>query len=143
MYGSLDISVSGMVAQRTRLNTIAANLANADTILDAQERPEAFRRRYVALRPGDPSAGSAAGRTLGVHASEIRLDDSEPRKKWEPNSPYAKPPGHPDAGYVYYPNIDSVTERVNALEAQRAYEANVVAAEATKSMMAQALRLVA
>ncbi|MEO1128909.1 MAG: flagellar basal body rod C-terminal domain-containing protein, partial [Planctomycetota bacterium] len=79
----------------------------------------------------------------GVHVREILLDDSEPRKVWDPTHPYAKPEGHVDAGYVYKPNVDRVTETINGLEAQRAYEANVQAAEATKSMVAQALRLIA
>lgn len=143
MYGSLDISVSGMVAQRTRMNAIAANIANKDAILNAEGEPVPFQRRIAAFMPGDPGASTREGRALGVHVSEIALDESEPRKVWAPKSPYAKPAGHPDAGYVYYPNIDPMTEMINALEAQRAYEANVVAGEATKSMMAQALRLIA
>lgn len=143
MYGTLDVSVSGMVAQRTRMNAIAANLANRDTILDAQSNPEAFRRRIPIFAAGDPSSSTAEGRTRGVHVRDILTDDGEPRKVWDPSNPFAKPEGHPDHGYVYYPNIDPVTEQVNALEAQRAYEANVVAAEATKSFTAQALRLLA
>jgi flagellar basal-body rod protein FlgC len=142
MYGSLDISVSGMIAQRTRLNTIAANLANQNTILDANGEPNPYQRRATIFVPGDPDASSNTGRNLGVHVAEITLDDAPFRKKYEPGSPYAKPDGHPDAGYVYYPNVDPVTEQVNAMEAQRAYQANVIAAEAAKSLMAQALRLI-
>ncbi|MCA9310348.1 MAG: flagellar basal body rod protein FlgC [Phycisphaerales bacterium] len=143
MNGSLDISVSGMIAQRTRLNTIAANIANQDAIADAAGNPNPFRRRIPIFRPGNPDALTAAGRSLGVHVAEIDLDESEFRKKWDPSNPYARPEGTPDAGYVYYPNIDPVTEQVNAMEAVRAYEANVRAAEATKTMLAQALRLIA
>ena len=77
----------------------------------------------------------------GVHVSSIELDQSELSKRWEPTSPYAQPPGTPDAGYVYYPNIDPATEMVDGLDAQRAYEANIAAAEATKAIVAQALRL--
>lgn len=149
MYGSLDISVGGMVAQRTRLTTIATNIANSNTILDAQENPEAFRRRIPVFMEGDPSSRVAlegnrrfAGGGAGVHVHEIMLDDAPPRRVHDPSNPFAKPEGHPDAGYVYYPNIDTVTEQVNALDAQRAYEANVMVAEATKSMVAQALRLI-
>ena len=143
MYGALDISVSGMVAQRTRLETIAANIANADAILDPNGDPNAFRRRIAILMPGDPTAKSAAGRANGVHISQILLDQSDFKKKYEPDSPYAQPEGSPDAGYVYYPNIDPATEQVSAMEAMRAYEANVVAAEATKTITAQALRMIA
>jgi flagellar basal-body rod protein FlgC len=143
VYGNLDISVSGMVAQRTRINTIAANIANIDAIVNDKGEAVPYQRRIAAFMPGDPSASSAEGREFGVHVGEIAIDDSEPRKVWAPTSPYAKPPGHPDAGYVYYPNIDPMTEMINGLEAQRAYEANVAAAEATKAMMAQALRMIA
>lgn len=143
MYGTLDISVSGMVAQRTRINTIAANIANIDAILNDKGEAVPYQRRIAAFMPGDPSASTSEGRELGVHIGEIAIDDSEPRKVWDPTSPYARPQGEPDAGYVYYPNIDPMTEMIDGLEAQRAYEANIAAAEATKSMMAQALRLIA
>ncbi len=143
MYGGLDVSVSGMVAQRTRINTIAANIANQRTILNENGEPVPYRRRIAAFMPGDPTASTRDGRAYGVHVNRILLDESEPRKVWDPDNPYARPPGDPDAGYVYYPSIDPVTEQINALEAQRAYEANVMAAEATKSMVAQALRLIA
>ncbi|MDX2114371.1 MAG: flagellar basal body rod protein FlgC [Planctomycetota bacterium] len=143
MYGVLDISVSGMVAQRVRMDTIAANLANRDTILDAEGNPNPFRRRSVIFTPGDPDATSDRARQLGVHVSAIEEDQGDFRKVWDPDSPYARPVGTPDAGYVYFPNVDSVTENINAVDAVRAYEANVAAAEATKSMLAQALRLIA
>lgn len=142
MYGTLDISVSGMVAQRVRMDTIASNLANRDTILDAEGNPNPFRRRIAVFEAGNPAAMEERGRSLGVHVAEIALDPGDFRKEYDPESPYAQKDG-PDAGYVYYPNIDPVTENVNAIETVRAYEANVAAAEATKTMLAQALRLLA
>ncbi len=141
MYGNLDVSVSGLVAQRTRLNTIAANIANRDAILDADGNYNPYRRRFTVFEAGNPSATTEQGKAQGVHVSSIELDESELLKRWEPDSPYAQPPGTPDAGYVYYPNIDSATEMVDGLDAQRAYEANIAAAEATKAIVAQALRL--
>jgi flagellar basal-body rod protein FlgC len=143
MYGSLDISVSGMVAQRTRLETIAANLANRDAAFDAAGNPNPFRRRIALLAPGDPAAKTRSGRALGAHVKQIVNDMGEFRKVYDPTHPAAKPEGHPDAGYVELPNIDPVTEQVNSMEAQRAYEANLAAAEATKAMVAQALRILA
>lgn len=143
MYGALDISVSGMVAQRVRMDTIASNIANRDAILDAGGAPNPYRRRIAVFEPGDPAASTERGRSFGVHVASIGLDDGDFRKEWDPGNPFAKPNGHPDAGYVYYPNVDPVTESVNAVDAVRAYEANVAAAEATKAMLAQALRLLA
>ena len=142
MYGSLDISVSGMIAQRTRLNAIASNLANRGTILDSAGQPNPYQRRFTVFQPGDPSASSRSGQALGVHVSSIELDEAEPKKRYEPGSPYARPAGTPDAGYVYYPNVDPITEQIDAIDAQRAYEANVQAAEVAKSMMGQALRMI-
>lgn len=137
MYGSLDISTSGMIAQRTRLEAIAANIANRDTILDASGRNNPFQRRVVNFSAGDPSARTPSGKALGVHVSSIEGEAGfEPR--YEPSNPYA------DAdGIVKYPNVNVVFEQLNAYEAQRAYEANVVVAEASKTMLAQALRLLA
>ena len=80
----------------------------------------------------------ASGSSEGVHVQKILLDQSPFRKAYEP--------GHPNAdaqGYVEYPNIDSSMEMVNALEASRAYEANITAAEAAKTMMQSSLRLIA
>lgn len=141
MYGALDISVSGMIAQRTRMDVIAANIANSEATRDAKGNLSPYKRRTVHLAPGDPAARNPAGRALGVHVAEIGQSDSV-RKRWDPNSPDAQQQG-PDTGFVLLPDVDSTTEQVNSLVAQRAYEANIAAAEAAKSMMAQALRLIA
>lgn len=132
---SLDISASALVAQRVRMDTVAANMANAFTTRNAEGRAEPYRRRFVIFAPGDPRRGPDAA---GVHVARIEVDDSPPRLRWEP--------GHPDAdanGYVRYPNVDISTEMINALEAARAYEANVTAMQVTKSMLTSALRLLA
>lgn len=138
MYGALDISTSGMVAQRERMAVISANIANANTMLRSDGGYEPYRRRAVTFAPGDPSAQSAGGRALGVHVASIEIDDAPFERRYRPDSPFA------DAeGYVQVPNINPAVEQINAMEAARAYEANVVAAETTKTMMAQALRLLA
>ncbi|MFG0330963.1 MAG: flagellar basal body rod protein FlgC [Phycisphaerales bacterium] len=132
MYGLLDVSASGLVANRTRLTVSTANLANRDSIVGADGEYNPYRRRFAVLAPGDPVSGNADG----VHVSSIEIDEGPLRKKYEPWSRFA------DAdGYVGYPDIDPTAETVNAMEAMRAYEANVMAAEATKSMMSMALRL--
>ena len=143
MYGSLDISTSGMIAQRTRLAVIQANIANKNTILDSNNNVNPYRRRIAYFAPGDPTATTAEGRKFGVHVASIEADQTPLRpKQYDPTSPYAYKSG-PYKDYVADTNINTVVEQVNAMEASRAYEANAVAAEATKSMMAQALRLLA
>lgn len=134
MYGTLDISTSALVAHRTRLDVISANIANANTIFNADGEHEPFQRRIAMLAQGDPDRGEA----MGVHVAAIELDQSQPRLVYEPGSPYANADG-----YVAYPNIDTVTEQVNAMEAARAYEANIAAIEATKSMISVALQVLA
>lgn len=134
MFGALNTSTSALVAQRTRMETIAANMANANSIYDAQGNYAPYRRRIPVFAAGDPSTGS----DRGVHVQKIMLDDAPLRKVLEPGNPHAD-----SEGYVYYPNIDSTVEKISALEASRAYEANITAAEATKSMMQASLRLLA
>lgn len=134
MFGSLDISTSALVAQRTRLQVISANMASKDAITDAQGNYAPYRRRVPVFATGDPATGS----NQGVHVREIALDQSPLKAEYEPWSKFAD-----DAGYVHYPNVDSSIEMVNALEASRAYEANITAAETTKSMLRNSLRLLA
>lgn len=137
MYGALDIATSGLIAQRTRLEAITTNIANKDTFLDAAGQNNPFQRRVVFFAPGDPAAPTATGQALGVHVATIEQEPGfEPR--YDPTNPYAD-----ESGYVKYPAINSTFEQLNAYEAQRAYEANIAAAEASKAMMAQALRLIA
>ena len=134
MYGALDISTSGLIAQRTRLTISSLNIANRQTILNADGEYEPFQRRIALLASGDPSSGS----TEGVHVAAIALDDAPPVPKYEPGSPFAD-----KDGYVSYPNISPVIEQLNAMEAMRSYEANIAAVEATKSMMSVALEMLA
>jgi flagellar basal-body rod protein FlgC len=142
MYGALDISTSGMIAQRARIEAAAANIANADTILDAQGKVNPYRARIVHFSPGDPGSRSADGRAKGVHVAAIEEDQSPYNLRWDPDSPYAFDSG-PNTGYVPMPNVNTVWEQINAMEAARSYEANVMAAEATKAITAQSLRLIA
>ncbi len=134
MFGSLDISVSALVAHRTRLDAISANIAGKDAIVDETGANSPFRRRVPIFAVGDPSTGNAAG----VHVREI-LEQPAFRRVYDPDHPLA------DAATGTYlaPEISEAMEMVSALEASRAYEANITVVEATKSMMNTALRLLA
>jgi flagellar basal-body rod protein FlgC len=137
MFDTLDISASGLQAQRLRMDTIAANIANLNTTRDASGRPIPYRRRFAVFSPGLAGRGPDAQKP-GVHVGAIKQDPSPFQKRFQP--------GHPDAGpdgMVLYPNIDLSVEFVNALEASRAYEANVTTMDVTKSMMNATLRLLA
>ncbi|MEX0715951.1 MAG: flagellar basal body rod protein FlgC [Planctomycetaceae bacterium] len=141
MYRSLDISTSGLVAQRQRMNTIAGNIANLHTTRGPNGEPAPFQRRLIrfqaekvdgSTRLDGTSSSGGAGVTY-----RVEVDSEPPPRK-------VHDPGHPDAdkdGYVAYPNVNLVTEFVNALEAGRAYEANVAAIEMSKQMAQLALRI--
>ncbi len=131
MFGTLDISTSGLIAQRTRLETIAANIANASTISDANGNNAPFRRRIALLQEGDPASGKP-----GVHVRDIVQDPAPFQLRHEPDNPLAD-----ELGYVKYPNIEPMIEQINALEASRAYEANISVAEGTKRIMQASLQL--
>lgn len=138
MYGMLDISVSGMIAQRTRMQVIQANIANMHVVEDAQGNYAPYLRKAAMLAPGDPGAGTDAGRDFGVHVAEIAVAENALVRRYDPASRHAD-----SDGYVMVPDINPVVETINAMEASRAYEANVASAETSKAMLGQMLRLVA
>ena len=136
MFGSLDISASGLAAQRTQLNVVAGNIAN---MYSHGEDGEPYRRRVALFAPGNPALGDDAP---GVHVSRVISDPAPFRLEYDPSHPYAIQSGE-NQGYVRMSNVDQSTEMVNAMMAARAYEANVTVMEITKSMAAASLRLLA
>ena len=134
MYGALDVSTSALVAHRTRLEIISANVANSDSLANANGEYDPYRRRFAILAPGDPKTGSAQG----VHVKSIELDQSPLEMRYEPNHKFAN-----EEGKVGYPNVSTIIENMNAVEASRAYDANIAAVEATKSMSSVALQMIA
>jgi flagellar basal-body rod protein FlgC len=133
MFDAFDIPASALQAQRTRMDTIASNVANIDVTRNENGEKIPYRRRFVVLAPGQPEANKP-----GVHVVSIDLDKSPFRKVYDP--------GHRDAdaeGYVQYPNVDLAIEQVNMLEASRAYEANVTMMDSLKAMINSTLRLIA
>lgn len=137
MFGALDTSTSALVVNRIRMETVAANVANANTITDGSGRNVPFQRRIALLAEGG-GTGRVGRDTPGVHVEQIAFDQAPFQLRHEPGNPLAD-----DNGYVKYPNIDTMYEQVNALEISRAYEANIQAAEATKLMVQTSLRLLA
>lgn len=138
MYGSLDVSTSALVAQRTNLDVIAGNLAMKDVTRNEFGESIPYRRRVAVFAEGDPARGS---RARGVHVAGVLEDPAPFGLRWDPNHVDAIKNGS-NAGYVQTSNVDMHTEMVNAMLAQRAYEANVSVIEITKSMAQSTLRLV-
>lgn len=136
MFNALDVSTSGLVAQRTRLNAISSNLANMSTTRDENGRPNPYTPRFVTFSTDTDVQTSGGG--AGVRVASVEYSTDAPNMKYQP--------GHPDAnneGYVAYPAVDMTTEMVDAMQATRAYEANIGVIEITKDMGAQTLRIIA
>ena len=138
LFSGLEISASALTAERLRMDVTAENLANAQTTRGADGGP--YRRKEVVLQEQPGSFGAtlsaAMGRGGGVQVAAV-VEDQTPLKR-------VYDPGHPDAdaeGYVAMPNVDTVTEMVDLIGAQRAYEANVTAMQAAKQMFARTLEL--
>jgi len=142
-FNALEASASALTAQRLRMDTISENIANVNTTRTEDGTP--YRRKTVIFESQDgnipfSSYLSGASRQLlksgGVRVSRIVEDQTQFKRVYDP--------GHPDAdenGIVQMPNVDVVTEMVNMISASRAYEANVTAINATKSMASKALEI--
>ena len=139
MIGSLDIATSGLIAQRVRMDTIAGNIANMQATRRADGQPGPYRRRIPLFQAGNPSKGKNAP---GVHVARIVEDPSPGRLVYQPDHPDAVRNGQL-AGYVRFPNVELSTEMINAIEAARAYEANITVADAIKNLISSSLRLLA
>lgn len=143
LFTGIDISSSGLTAQRLRLDVIASNIANAETTrsgeIDANGRPVPYRRKSVVFEAGTPFNACLRrklGSTSGVRVSKIAEDNKAPRLLYNPD--------HPDAdedGYVRMPNINILEEMVDLISATRSYEANVASLNAVKEMCLRALEI--
>ena len=140
-FGAMDISASGMTAQRLRTDIISQHIAIVNTTRDENGQP--YRRKTVVFeeKPSNSFSDylSVASSSIGngVKVSSI-VEDTETAMVMTYD------PSHPDAdedGYVTYPNVNTVTEMTNLIDASRAYEANITAINATKSMTTQALQI--
>jgi flagellar basal-body rod protein FlgC len=139
MFDSIDISASALTAEKTRMDIINKNMANANTTRATGGMP--YRRQMVVYQENKSTPFSAyldkqnnKFNGKGVVISEIVEDDTPFRLIYEP--------GHPDAdenGYVKLPNVEIVKEMVDMIDAQRTYEANITAMNSTKSMLLRAL----
>jgi len=135
---SLHVSGTGLTAQRTRMNVISGNLANAETTRTAKGGP--YRRKVVVMEQESVKDFDAALATqsdaCGVRITEIVEDKTPFSQVYNPSHPDAD-----DAGFVMMPNINLIVEMTNMMLARRNYEANVAAINAAKGMALKALEL--
>ncbi len=139
-FNSINISSTGLTAERLRMDVISENIANANTTRTSAGTP--YRRKVTVFRAlesqdFDSILSEVSGEKQignGVEVMGIREDLSEFKREYNP--------GHPDAdeeGYVLLPNVEIVSEMINLISASRAYEANTTALNSTKSMALRAL----
>jgi flagellar basal-body rod protein FlgC len=141
LSNSVEISASGLSAERLAMDVIANNIANANTTHTPQGG--AFKRQLVVFAekngdveafPGDGDEDASSGG--GVQALRVVQDNSPDRLVFDPSNPDA------DArGYVHYPNISVVKEMVDLMAASRAYQANVTAIQEARTMTNSTLNL--
>jgi len=139
MLSAIDISTSALVAQRVRMTAISSNLANMSTTHNEAGEPVPYQPRFVVFQSDERVGGHGAA---GVRVSSVQVDPRPPRLRYQPGHPDAIRDG-PNKGYVAYPDIDMITEFTDALEAARAYEANLGAIEIAKDLAQQSLRILA
>ncbi len=133
LYDVFNISGSGMSAQSVRLNTVASNLANADSVSASPEKAYRARQPVFAavlsvLNEGKQSAGV---RVAGIVESQAEIP-----REYQPNHPMADPDG-----YVYKPNVNSVEEMANMISASRSYQNNVEVLNTSKQLLLKTLNI--
>lgn len=143
IFNAINISASGLTAERLRMDVTSKNIANANTTRTVNGGP--YRRQIVVFKNQEENSfarvlknaiGNPLNTPKGVEVVGIRNDQSPFKQVYDP--------GHPDAneeGYVLMPNVDIVTEMANMISASRAYEANITAMNTTKNMALKALEI--
>ena len=142
LFQSFNISASGMTAERFRTDIIAQNIANVNTT--KTESGEPYRRKIVTFAEKKVTPFSqyfTTSRNMqvgdGVKVSKVKEDTTTDFvQEYDPANPDAD-----ENGYVYYPNVNIVTEMTNLIDSTRAYEANTTAFEASKAMATAGLTI--
>ena len=129
---AMEISASALTAERTRMNQISSNLANANSTRTAEGGP--YRRKDAVFATMLDEAN--AKKSGGVEVVAVIEDQSAPRLQYDPGHPDAKPDG-----YVAYPNVNVVEEMADMISATRTYEANVTTMKAGMDMQMKALTI--
>ncbi len=140
-FSSMNVSSSALSAERTRMNLISSNLANANTTRTPEGGPYKRKDAVFSATPLESSFnrvldGATAQQVRKVEVSQIVEDQNPPRLQYDPS--------HPDAnqqGYVAMPNVNVVEEMADMISATRSYEANVTAVQAAKSMAMKTLEI--
>ena len=137
LLGILQVSGNGLSAERTRIQTVSSNIANAETTRTADGG--AYRRKvpvFTAVEVGDGFGGVLGSKLAQPVVTDVIEDQTPFRTIHDPSHPHAN-----EDGVVELPNVEVVKEMVDMINASRAYEANVTAISATKNMALKALEI--
>jgi flagellar basal-body rod protein FlgC len=132
MFKIFDVSGSGISAQSARLNVVASNLANADSV--AGPDGKAYKARQVLFQTHMKDANDPG--SAGVRVANVIEDQTEGRRILDPKHPLAD-----ENGYVTMPNVNVVEEMVNMISASRSYQSNVEVMNTAKSLLSKTLTL--
>jgi flagellar basal-body rod protein FlgC len=132
LFNVFQVSSSAMTAQSMRLNTVASNLANADSVVSSDGKP--YRAKQVVFE-ATPMGGNS-NVTSGVRVREVVEDASPSRMVFDPKNPAAD-----EKGYVAFSNVNVVEEMTNMISASRSYQTNVEVMNTAKTMMLRTLQI--
>lgn len=132
LFNVFKVSSSAMSAQSMRLNAVASNLANADSIVSSDGRP--YRAKQVVFEA--TPMGDIGELSKGVRVRQVVEDAAPPRLVYDPKNPAAD-----DKGYVAFPNVNVVEEMTNMISASRSYQSNVEVMNTAKTMMLRTLQI--
>ena len=132
LFNVLDVSSSALQAQSVRLNTVASNIANADSVSSTAEG--AYRSRQPVFSTVMRDAFDDA--VAGVRVSDIVTTDAAPVRQFSPEHPMSD-----ENGYIYYSNVNAVAEMANMISASRSYQNSVEAMKTARQMLLQTLNI--
>jgi flagellar basal-body rod protein FlgC len=132
LFNVFRVSSSAMTAQAMRLNAVASNLANADSITSSDGTP--YKAKQVVFEAVPIGANGDLAR--GVRVRQVIDDPSPPRMVYDPKNPMAD-----EKGYVAFPNVNVVEEMTNMISASRSYQTNVEVMNTAKTMLLRTLQI--
>lgn len=131
LFNVFQVSSSAMTAQSMRLNAVASNLANADSIVSSDGKP--YRAKHVVFETTAIGGGEVSS---GVRVSKVVEDAAPPRMVYDPKNPAAD-----EKGYVSFSNVNVVEQMTDMISASRSYQTNVEVMNTAKTMMLRTLQI--
>ena len=136
LLGNFDIAGSALAAQTIRLNTVASNMANAETISSTAEGTYRSRQPQFETIFNDAMGASSDSQSMGVRVKQVLESEAAPRQQYQPDHPMAD-----EKGYIYLPNVNAIEEMANMISASRSYQSNVEVMNTSKQLLMRVLSL--